>query len=118
STQSHDSYPSKKKRKTKKNNEVDNNDEKFTNYNNISRDQIPIKYKNALYYEQYEYTTTKKMDHLLNPVTVFGEKAILENAGNSREATNLQTIPNSKITVFKNGIEIGVMFENLYSFLP
>ncbi|CUM54471.1 uncharacterized protein AC631_04086 [Debaryomyces fabryi] len=117
-TQSYDSHPGKKKRKTKKNNEADNDDEKFTKYNNISRDQIPIKYKNALYYEQYEYTTTKKMDHLLNPVTVFGEKAILENAGNSREATNLQTIPNSKITVFKNGIEIGVMFENLYSFLP
>lgn len=117
-TQSNDNHPSKKKRKTKKNSEIDNDDEKYTKYDNISRDQIPIKYKNALYYEQYEYTTTKKMDHLLNPVTVFGEKAILENAVNSGEATNLQNIPNSKISVFKNGIEIGVMFENLYSFLP
>lgn len=112
-----DNHPSKKRKKTKKISEDDDDESKFSKYDNISRDQIPIKYKNALYYEQYEYTTTKKMDHLLNPVTVFGEKAILENAGSSRDA-NLLTIPHSKIRVFLNGIEIGVMFENLYSFLP
>ncbi|CCE73093.1 Piso0_000110 [Millerozyma farinosa CBS 7064] len=106
----------KKKNKTKKNLPVDS--QKLNQYDNILRDQIPIKYKNALYYEQYEYTSIKKMDHLLNPVTVFGEKAILENANNTKESLNIPTIPNSKIRVFKNGIDTGVMFENLYSFLP
>lgn len=107
------------RKKQKKNDHVDEDDEKFNKFNNIVRDQIPIKYKNALYYEQFEYTSTKQMDHLLNPVTVFGEKAVLESSKNLIDSSkNLPIIPNSKITVFKNGIEIGTMFENLYSFLP
>ena len=85
-------------------------------HGNIVRDQIPIKYKSSLYYEQFEYTTNKAMDHLLNPVTVFGEKAILESINNMQ--AQIPTIPDSKITVFKNGEKVGVMFENLYSFLP
>ena len=52
-----------------------------------------IKYKNALYYEQYEYTTTKTMEHLLNPVTVFGEKAIIEMDDKRK---NIPVIPNSR----------------------
>lgn len=113
-----DESPAKKKRKTKK--DSGNNDEfKFNLHDNILRDQIPIKYKNALYYEQFEYTPTKQMDHLLNPVTVFGEKAILEEQNNLiHSSQNIPKIPNSKIIVFKNGIEIGCMFEDLYSFLP
>lgn len=88
---------------------------KLNLYQNIVRDQIPIRYKNALYFEQFEYTPTKQMDHLLNPVTVFGEKAILET--NDKPPT-LPTIPKSRITVFKNGQSHGTMFEDLYSFLP
>ena len=61
----------KKRKKKKIENDIKDN-VKFIEHGNILRDQIPIKYKNALYYEQYEYTTTKTMEHLLNPVTVFG----------------------------------------------
>lgn len=52
----------KKKRKTKS--ESDSSDGSLSatiqSHNNIVRDQIPIKYKSSLYYEQYEYTSTKK----------------------------------------------------------
>lgn len=104
----------KKKRKTSVL-PADDEEKKLNMHNNIVRDQIPIKYKNALYYEQYEYTPTKQMDHLLNPVTVFGEKAILESE--SKQPT-LPTIPQSRIEVFRNGQSCGTMFEDLFSFLP
>lgn len=105
----------KKRKKTKK---VSNPEtaRDMAAHGNIVRDQIPIKYKNGLYYEQFEYTPTKSMDHLLNPVTVFGEKAVLESISNIH--AQLPTIPGSKITVYKNGVEVGIMFEGLYSFLP
>lgn len=57
------------------------------------------------------------MDHLLNPVTVFGERAVLEKNHNEID-DGLPTIPRSRIVVYKNGVEIGTMYENLYSFLP
>lgn len=107
-------------RRKKKNNQkfADDEHERLNLFNNIVRDQIPIKYKSSLYFEQFEYTPTKKMEHLLNPVTVFGEKAILENNAHSIENKDIPIIPNSRITVFKNGVKIGVAFENLYSFFP
>ena len=106
--------PKVKKRKKKKiENDIKDN-VKFIEHGNILRDQIPIKYKNALYYEQYEYTTTKTMEHLLNPVTVFGEKAIIEMDDKRK---NIPVIPNSKIRLFKNGVEQEPITD-LYSFLP
>ncbi|KAL6451610.1 ash2 Set1 complex component ash2 [Candida maltosa Xu316] len=103
----------KKRRKRKVEVDIKDN-EKFNAFNNIVRDQIPIKYKNSLYYEQYEYTTTKTMEHLLNPVTVFGEKAVIEQ---DDKTENIPVIPNSKIRFFKNGVE-QESISNLYSFLP
>lgn len=78
---------------------------------NLIRDQIPIKYKNSLYYEQFEYTKTETMAQLLNPVKIFGEKLT-----KLEKFEDLPTIPGSKIIVYKNGKEMGTMFENLYSF--
>lgn len=90
---------------------------KLNAYGNIVRDQIPIKYKSGLYFEQFEYTKTKQMDHLLNPVTVFGEKAVLEENRDVDEV-RIPTIPGSRILVYKNGVLAGEMFRDLYSFLP
>ena len=85
-------------------------------YGNVLRDQIAIKYKNGLFFEQFEYTKNKQMEHLLNPVTVFGETAILERK--SEYKPTLPTIPDSRVVVYKNGECVGEMFNNLYSFLP
>jgi COMPASS component BRE2 len=111
-----DAYKEKKRKKSKAKVSNPETAVEMNTFGNIVRDQIPIKYKNSLYYEQFEYTTNKAMDHLLNPVTVFGEKAILESINNMQ--AQIPTIPDSKIVVFKNGEKVGVMFENLYSFLP
>lgn len=95
---------------------ADDEERRLNLYSNVFRDQVPIKYKNGLYFEQFEYTPSKQMDHLLNPVTVFGEKAILEKTNDAKPS--MPTIPNSKIVVYKNGQHVGTMFENLYLFLP
>ncbi|KAI3404760.2 ASH2 [Candida oxycetoniae] len=104
-----------KKRKTKRKlcNTEDN--VKFNEHGNIVRDQIPTKSKGALYYDQFEYTKTKTMDHLLNPVTVFGEKAVIEMDDKTK---NIPVIAQSKVRFFKNGVEQASCIENLYSFLP
>lgn len=79
----------------------------------IEREMIPIKYKGELFFEQYEYTNSKAMEHLLNPVTVFGEHAIPD-----KERFQPAKLPNSSITLYVNGEKIGKPFENLFAFLP
>lgn len=79
----------------------------------VVRDQIPIRYKNQLFFEQYEYTSTTPIEHLLNPVTVFGEKAIPD-----KDKFKPAILPNSSITVYKNGELVGVAFQDLLAFLP
>ncbi|KAG7660908.1 ASH2 [[Candida] subhashii] len=108
---------SKKKRKInrEKLQESLSENEKFNDHGNILRDQIPIRYKNALYYEQYEYTSTKTMEHLLNPITVFGETAVLESDDKTKD---IPIIPNSRVRIFKNGKEQPTAITNLFSFLP
>lgn len=93
--------------------EFDISTNEFNENGNLVRDQIPIKYKNSLYFEQFEYTNTENMSQLLNPIKLFGET--LEK---SYDLINLPTIPHSQIKVYKNGEPMGVMFDELYLFLP
>lgn len=79
----------------------------------IERDMIPIKYKGELFFEQYEYTSSKAMEHLLNPVTVFGERAIPD-----KERFQPAKLPNSSMTLYVNGEKKGILFENLFAYLP
>lgn len=79
----------------------------------VSRSQVAMRYKSNLYYEKFDYVATKPMDHLLNPVTVFGEKAIAD-----ANSWRPETLSGSKMTVYKNGKLMGTCFEDLYSFLP
>lgn len=82
-------------------------------YKGVIRDMIPIKYKNELFFENLEYTKSNRMEHLLNPVTVFGEHAVPDT-----ERFQPAKLPNSSITVFVNGVNKGKAFENLSAFLP
>ncbi len=79
----------------------------------VIRDAVPIKYRNKLFFEQYEYTYSMPMDHLLYPVTVFGEKAVRD-----KKKFKPAKLPNSRITLYKNGEKKGVAFEGLFAFLP
>lgn len=84
-----------------------------TEFQDIVRDQIAIRYRNRLYFERFDYTPTEKMEHLLNPVTVFGEKAIPD-----LNPFKPDSLPGSSIKVYKNGEFFGTAFEDLYAFLP
>lgn len=97
--------------KEKKNNE--NLDEPDFTQVGVIRDAVPIKYRNKLFFEQYEYTYSMPMDHLLYPVTVFGEKAVRD-----KKKFKPAKLPNSRITLYKNGEKKGVAFEGLFAFLP
>lgn len=94
---------------------------RFNIHDNIVRDQIPIKYKNMLYYEQFEYTQIPEMEHLVTPMKLVGEKAIIFQQGEGDDEDSLENklpkIPNSSIRVFKNGKDMGIAFQNLISFL-
>lgn len=94
---------------------------RFNVHNNIVRDQIPIKYKSKLYYEQYEYTQIPEMEHLVTPMKLVGEKAIIfqqrEDDDEASLENKLPKIPHSSIRVFKNGKDMGIAFQNLISFL-
>lgn len=79
----------------------------------VVRQQVPMRYKSNLYYEKFDYVSTKPMEHLLNPVTVFGERAIADS-----NSWMPETLPGSCMKVYKNGEPLGTCFEDLYSFLP
>lgn len=86
------------------------NDNKFVD---VVRDQIAIRYRHRLYWEKFDYVSTEKMDHLLNPVIVFGERAVPD-----LNPWKPDTLPGSKLKIYKNGEFIGVAFEDLYDFNP
>lgn len=91
---------------------------RFNSDGNLHRDQIPIKYKSSLYYEQFEYTAIEKMSKLLNPFKIIGEKLLDPKESDQLALMDIPKIPNSEIIVYKNGKEIGPIFQDLYSFLP
>lgn len=108
--------PQQRKRKKMPQPTLEEEERIMNMHGNILRDQVPIKYKSGLFYEQFEYTKTKQMDHLLNPVVVFGEKAVLEKKLDLQP--KLPKIPDSHVRIYKNGVFVGEMFSDLYSFLP
>lgn len=79
----------------------------------IIRDRIPIRYKNQLYFEQFEYQPTKELDEVLNPSTT-------PSSVNSQKNSSIRsrTLPNSFIRVYKNGKLMGTPWTNLLHFLP
>ena len=93
-------------------------------YPDAIRDRIPIRYKNHLYFEQFEYHPTKDLDELMHP----GEKTTTtDKNGVATEADPpnpnhpqipLRTLPFSSIRVYKNGELLGTPFTDLLSFLP
>lgn len=71
----------------------------------ISRDRIPIRYRQQLYFEQFEYNSSKDMEDLLHP------------SSTTKPATPA-VLKGSYLKVYKNGLPMGTVFDNLYSFWP
>lgn len=86
----------------------------------IIRDRLPIRYKSHLYFEQFEYQSTKELEELMNPSPVITANSTSTNAApNPNHAlVALRTLPFSCIKVYKNGRYVGTPFTDLLAFLP
>ncbi|BFZ61208.1 transcription factor, contains a PHD finger motif [Saitoella coloradoensis] len=69
-------------------------------------DRYPIRWKGQLAFELPDYSASKAMDNLMDPVL------------NGKKAADPPTLPGSFIKVYKNGKPMGMAFENLFSFMP
>ncbi|KAI9845035.1 MAG: hypothetical protein M1838_001939 [Thelocarpon superellum] len=85
------------------------------------RDRVPIHYKAHLYFEQFEYHSTKELEELMNPsATATGAPAngALQHPNPIHATVALRTLPQSWIKVYRNGRYMGTPFTNLLAFLP
>ena len=79
----------------------------------IIRDRIPVPYKGNFYFEQLDYQVTKMVEayHDRGPVPKI-------HPSPNHEDVSVRSLPHSHIKVYKNGVEVGIAFENLLAFLP
>ncbi|KAL9591888.1 MAG: hypothetical protein Q9179_007274 [Wetmoreana sp. 5 TL-2023] len=94
----------------------------------IIRDRVPIRYKGVVYFEQFEYSSTKDLEDLMNP-SPSSAVSTAANANTTNAASTappnpnhpsvpLRTLPFSSIKVYKNGKFVGTPFTDILSFLP
>lgn len=94
-------------------NRTDNNTPVATN---IIRDRIPFHYRSDFCWQQSNVFPTKQLrDYAYNlkETPTFARPSPV----NSEDAS-LRTLPGSSITVYKNGVNMGTPFKDLYAFLP
>lgn len=79
----------------------------------IIRDRIPVPYKGNFYFEQLDYQVTKMVEayHDRGPVPKI-------HPSPNHDDVSVRSLPHSHIKVYKNGVEVGIAFENLLAFLP
>lgn len=84
---------------------------------NIIRDRIPFHLKTDFLYQQNNIFATKQLrDYAFNlkdPTSTSSTPSPL-----NPEDPSLRTLPGSKITIYKNGVEMGTPFKELFAFLP
>ncbi|KAI5794452.1 hypothetical protein DFH27DRAFT_484647, partial [Peziza echinospora] len=90
----------------------------------VIRDRIPIRYKNQLYFEQFEYQPIKDIEDMMNPATISAPPMTQANTGGSAGSSSkpppiaAKTLPGSFIKVYKNGRYMGTPWRDLLAFLP
>ncbi|KAL8729575.1 MAG: hypothetical protein Q9166_004655 [cf. Caloplaca sp. 2 TL-2023] len=91
----------------------------------IVRDRVPIRYKGVVYFEQFEYSSAKDLEDLMNPAPSFSNAAVAAKDAAATAPPNpnhpsvaLRTLPFSSIRVYKNGRLLGTPFTDLLAFLP
>lgn len=84
---------------------------------NIIRDRIPFHLKSDFLYQQNNIFATKQLQNhafnLKDPTSSSSTPSPLNT-----EDPSLRTLPGSKITIYKNGVEMGTPFKELFAFLP
>ena len=81
----------------------------------VFRDRIPIRFRGQLYFEQPDYTASKEMDDLMNPILPPQSQ---NNPSIPVPRPSFLALQNSFIHVYKNGVFQGSAFEDLLSFAP
>ena len=86
----------------------------------IIRDRVPIRYKAHLYFEQFEYHSTKELEDLMNPSPVVSATSNVstEQPHPNHPIVAMRTLPFSCIKIYKNGQYVGTPFTDLLAFLP
>lgn len=86
----------------------------------IIRDRIPVPYKAHYYFEQFEYSPTKELEELTNPLPAPANATTTETdpPNPNHPQVPLRTLPFSCIKVYKNGESMGTPFTDLLAFLP
>ncbi|KAH8689810.1 hypothetical protein BGW36DRAFT_364555 [Talaromyces proteolyticus] len=83
---------------------------------NFIRDRVPFHLKSDFCWQQSNIYPSKQLrDYAFNlkETPTFGPPSPL----NSEDAS-LRTLPGSSITIFKNGVQMGTAFKDLFAFLP
>jgi COMPASS component BRE2 len=84
----------------------------------LLRDRYPIRYKNELYHEHYDYQPTKELEERFQPPAFSNAAANVQAPNPNHASAALRTLPNSWLKVYKNGKFMGVAFQDLLAFLP
>ncbi|KAL8672339.1 MAG: hypothetical protein Q9168_003192 [Polycauliona sp. 1 TL-2023] len=89
------------------------------------RDRVPIRYKGVVYFEQFEYSSSKEHEDLMNPAPSISNAAVAAKdaaatapPNPNHPSTALRTLPFSGIKIYKNGKLLGTPFTDLFAFLP
>lgn len=96
-------------------------DHKTTEAPNIVRDRLPIRFKAHIYFETPDYHTTPELEDLMNPspMSTSGTGTGQHEGPNPNHPVPcMRTLPNSWIKIYKNGVDMGTAFTNLFAFLP
>lgn len=80
---------------------------------NIVRDRFPVPYKGNMYFESFEYRSSKGMEG-------YGDRGPFakETPSPNHSDPTLRYLPHSNIKIWKNGRRVGTAFRNLMAFLP
>ena len=80
---------------------------------NIVRDRFAVPYKNSMFFESIQYSSSKGMDG-------YGDRGPFskETPSTNHSDPTLRSLPGSNIKVWKNGKLIGTAFRDLMAFLP
>lgn len=91
---------------------------------NIVRDRLPIRYRNHVYFEQFEYAAVKEVEELTYPSSTSSSTATAASMAAAQPPnpnhplTALRTLPASSIKAYKNGQAMGTLYKDLLTFLP
>lgn len=89
-----------------------------TEASNIVRDRVPIRFKAHTYFEKIEYHSTKELEDLMNPSSLGPPPSSSEAPNPNHALPALRTLPKSYIKIYKNGLPMGTLFQDLLAFLP